>query len=164
MIIDSHWKRLSSIDFAYTVPLEPPYMNCKANYLTTNRQITNTTNTNIANTLHSTSGAKMQKGNQRWLGQVYLQTGTEDSTAYAWPSQTLISKKKIMKFVYRDTWALWIKHCKKLPFSCQIIIYDFTPNKQLPLCNLPFPSRTSTKHPHPLASNSNNYKNLVTRD
>lgn len=93
MIIDSHWKRLSSIDFAYTVPLEPPYMNCKANYLTTNRQITNTTNINTANTLHSTSGAMMQKGNQRWLGQVCLQTGTEDSTAYAWPSWTLISKK-----------------------------------------------------------------------
>lgn len=45
--------------------------------------MTKVTNTNIANTSYNICWAIVQKGNQKWLGQIYWQTGNEDSTVYA---------------------------------------------------------------------------------
>lgn len=53
-ITDAHWERFNTTDFAYSVALEPPYINYDAKHLIINRQITNMTNTNIANTCYFT--------------------------------------------------------------------------------------------------------------
>lgn len=86
------------MDFASTIHPEPHYINWKAEFLTINWQMTKVTNTNLANTSHSTSWATVQKRNQRWLGQVYLQTGNEDSTVYARLMDN-DTKNKYMRFV-----------------------------------------------------------------
>lgn len=123
-IVDPHWKRLSTMHSAYTVPLEPPYMNYMGKYLTINRQMANVSTltllilcTVLPEPWH---GKEIKDGQDSWVP-----TGTEDTTSYAWPSPWY--PKKEMRFVYRDTQALGINHCC-FPAELQLMILLQTSN------------------------------------